>query len=1123
VTRDPIDVATGEVVLHQVDAEVAGALAMVFERTHVSSYRAGRLFGPSWASTLDERLEPGDGGVWFAAGDGMVLAYPPPVAGRPVLPEAGPRWPLEVVDGGYTITDPLLGRMRHFAGTELAAISDRNGHRIEFARTDGRIEVRHPGGCVLGVDLDAGFNGARAVALRVNGEVLVRYDHDGDGRLREVAGRSGEPLRFAYDDHGRLTGWTDRNGFSYGYVYDELGRGIRGEGSGGFLDVTLRYAEGVTTVTDSLGHATTYHLNEALQVVAEVDPLGGRTVSAWDRDDRLLSRTDPLGRTARFGYDVAGNLTSVVRPDGLRMTARYDALNLPVEIVEADGAVWRQEFDARGNLLAVTDPCDGVTRHVYDGRGHLAATTDVLGGTTRVETDAGGLLSAVTGPSGATTRFERDALGRVTAITDPAGGVTRFGWALSGELLWHATPDGASEHWRHDGEGNPVEAVDAAGGVTRVEYGPFDQPVAEIAPDGGRFAYAYDSELRLVAVTGPHGLTWSYAYDAAGRLVRETDFDGRAQSYAYDAGGRLRERVNGAGERVRYTYDVMDNVAEERSDGGVATFGYDAAGRLVRAANPHAEVRFERDALGRILAETCNGRTLTSEYDPAGRRVRRRTPSGARAAWSYDAAGRAAELRTAGGAIRFRHDAAGREVERHLGAGAVLAQSWTPGHLLSSQMVWGTAHRSYAYRADGVLTAVSDQTDGTRAYELDAPGRVTAVRSPQGEERYGYDGTGDITWARRADGAEERERTGTGLTRAGRLRYEHDAQGRVTRRTRTAPSGESAEWRYAWDADDRLVSVVTPQGRTWRYRYDPLGRRIAKQRLAAGGTEVEEQIDFVWDGDTLIERIGGGRVTTWDHEPGTYRPLVQSERAAQGGTRFLAVLTDPIGTPTELVDATGRVVARLRTTLWGEGDGDEAACPLRFPGQYRDDESGLHYNLHRYYDPAAGRFVSPDPLGLAPGPHPYAYVPNPTRQIDPHGLAPCTPQLHIAFGLTRDGRLKAFAATVNARTYFNLPREWYVGDFQATVRHVVDHPSVKISFNLTGVRSPRGSARRAGKYGSTIGLRRGREFMGKKAGYTDFELYQLSISPHAWSRVSWYRESRLPWRTGLKETGNPFG
>jgi RHS repeat-associated protein len=65
--------------------------------------------------------------------------------------------------------------------------------------------------------------------------------------------------------------------------------------------------------------------------------------------------------------------------------------------------------------------------------------------------------------------------------------------------------------------------------------------------------------------------------------------------------------------------------------------------------------------------------------------------------------------------------------------------------------------------------------------------------------------------------------------------------------------------------------------------------------------------------------------------------------------------------------------------------------PLRYAGQYADKETGLHYNLFRYYDPGVGRFTVQDPIGLAGGDNLYAYAPNPLTWIDPFGLTACSP------------------------------------------------------------------------------------------------------------------------------------
>ncbi len=140
---------------------------------------------------------------------------------------------------------------------------------------------------------------------------------------------------------------------------------------------------------------------------------------------------------------------------------------------------------------------------------------------------------------------------------------------------------------------------------------------------------------------------------------------------------------------------------------------------------------------------------------------------------------------------------------------------------------------------------------------------------------------------------------------------------------------------------------------------------------------------------------------TWDYRPGTFTALTQSERVSASDApqqvideRFYAIITDQVGMPAELVAADGTVAGYQQHTLWGGTlwRPDGAATPLRFPGQYHDPETGLHYNQQRYYDPVTGSYLTPDPLGLAPAPNPHAYVPNPLIQTDPLGLMSCAPK-----------------------------------------------------------------------------------------------------------------------------------
>jgi RHS repeat-associated protein len=356
--------------------------------------------------------------------------------------------------------------------------------------------------------------------------------------------------------------------------------------------------------------------------------------------------------------------------------------------------------------------------------------------------------------------------------------------------------------------------------------------------------------------------------------------------------------------------------------------------------------------------------------------------------------------------VAFRHDGAGREVGRTFGLGA-LTQTWDPANQLVSQVIVGEGGRAqsrgYRYGADGRPVEIADQLGGTRRYDLDPCGRVTAVHATNWRETYAYDPLGNLaaaTYPAPDDSAQgERESAGTLVRRAGRVSYEYDAQGRVGRAVRRTLTGLRQEWRYTWDADDRLVGVVTPDRTVWRYRYDPLGRRVAKARLAPDGS-VAEEVLFTWDGAVLAEqRTVAGETLTWDYDPGTYRVATQLRTTWDDVDRdFYAIVTDLVGTPSEMVTLDGRVVWRRTAGLWGSGvaAGEPGVdCPLRFPGQYHDVETGLHYNVARYYDPDLAAYLSPDPFGLRPAVNPHRYVDNPLMWIDPLGLSP------LPLGFTR--------------------------------------------------------------------------------------------------------------------------
>ncbi|MDK2125926.1 RHS repeat domain-containing protein [Parachitinimonas caeni] len=108
-----------------------------------------------------------------------------------------------------------------------------------------------------------------------------------------------------------------------------------------------------------------------------------------------------------------------------------------------------------------------------------------------------------------------------------------------------------------------------------------------------------------------------------------------------------------------------------------------------------------------------------------------------------------------------------------------------------------------------------------------------------------------------------------------------------------------------------------------------------------------------------------------------------------------SIHTDHLGTPREITRKAGEVVWRWEGEPFGnsppnedvDGDGKRLTFNLRFPGQYFDAETGRHYNYFRDYNPATGRYVQSDPIGLAGGMNTFGYVGgDPLTFSDPQGL-----------------------------------------------------------------------------------------------------------------------------------------
>ncbi|MEV6561597.1 putative T7SS-secreted protein [Nocardia sp. NPDC051756] len=940
----------------------------------------------------------------------------------------------------------LDGIEARFGNYAVSAITDRHHNRLRFHYdADGvPIEVTHSGGYRVRIDSDR----ARITGLSLLtddpdiGEFatpILEFTYD-ETDLIAVTDADGATTRYTYDADHRMTSWTDSNGNQMVNTYDESGRVVFQRGTAGILNCDYDYlplpdgSGRLTTITDSLGATTSHGFDRELQLRDIIDPTGRRTHIDYNADRRPLTITDPDGATTRYLYNDAGDRAKIIRPDGNSTEIEYLWRHRPSTITSPDGSISRREWTTDGDLAAVIDPAGNRTEFTYHPNGALATIVESNGARTTMQVDAAGLLTQVTQPDGTVTRIRHDAAGRPTHVIDPLGTATRFDWSPAGKLLRRTDPDDHTESWTYDGEGNTRSYTDRTGGVTQFAYGAFDLLHSRTEPDGSITRYTWDTERRVTAVHNPIGQSWTYEYDSAGRLIAETDYAGATTRYTHDRAGRIGAITPATGTTRHHRHDLLGRLTEITAGDEWIRYTYDPVGRVLSAVNgtgadPTHSLEFAYTATGSTAAERLDTRQpMLFEHDQRGHRIRRTTPSGAVATWHHDVTGRLDQLSADERDITFDYDPLGRltgwrvdelAITRgitavgqvtHQDVTAFPARSLSLGSGLSARPAPHLLRRDeFTYRPDGYLighTVARAQADRLhRDYSLDAAGRITTV-STNGNptERYTYDALSNIinsaTPATPSSSTpvaapafptddNRREYRDNLLVRDGRTRFHYDAAGRLIRKTTVRLSRKPDVWHYRYNAFDELVDVWTPDHQWWHYTYDALGRRTTKQHLATDGT-VLERVDYLWDGLHLIEQATSTSTIRWQYQPGSHTPLTQTTDVATIDREFYAIVTDLAGAPTELIDpTTAQSVAVAAADLWGRTNWrGKTSSPLRFPGQIYDPETGLHYNMFRYYNPDTGQYLTPDPLGLAPAPNPYAYTTNPLRFIDPLGLTP---------------------------------------------------------------------------------------------------------------------------------------
>ncbi|MDF4024661.1 RHS repeat-associated core domain-containing protein [Luteibacter sp. PPL201] len=722
--------------------------------------------------------------------------------------------------------------------------------------------------------------------------------------------------------------------------------------------------------TDGQGHALTIEAyDKAGRVVRRRDANGVLTdviynQRGWPASRTVRAKTDGTASagdaTTLLEYDLTGTLHRVTDPDGVTTTYGYDDAHRLTDVTDGAGNRRHYTLDAAGNVVQeqILDPAGTVTWSVSRTYNNLSQVIRVADGRGQVVFDAsatgdydpnGNLVHSV-GANGVQKENKYDALNRmVSAIADAHGSTASTANTTTSFIL--------------DTLDRLTAVTDPNGLTTTYGFDDLGYPKSLVSPDTGASSGTSDVAGHVLTHTDAKGVTVSHAYDALGRVTTDSYIDSSLNvSYHYDEAngvtgctrsapvGRLTRIVESA-VTTTYCYDNEGRVTEQRQKQGsvtdTTTYAYTLAGRLSGIAMPSgAIVVYTRNALGQITAISATPSNGSATSIVSGVTYRPMGPVD-----SYT-----------------------------LGNGQLVTRTYDANYAptdVNSRYFNAHYDRDAANQIVGLRDTPTTGTPETHVY--DALHRLTAVQSATFNESYTYNKTGDRLsktsdwWGSNATGTYTYQSGTHGLTDVGGQSTAVDANGAMTKsHTNGIP------FTYIYDGRGRVTEIHEYGLTEASFAYNVFDQRIRKSSIS-GNT-----LRFVYNeaGQLLGEYGASSRDYIW---------MDGLSVGTLDGTIPAYVVVDGMGTPRR-VDVGGGIGFwqwPAFTNPFGEAQasGWNYDFNLRFPGQYYDPEAFVVYNGHRYYDPATGRYIQSDPIGLSGGPSTYAYVgSHPFDAVDPSGL-----------------------------------------------------------------------------------------------------------------------------------------
>ena len=888
-----------------------------------------------------------------------------------------------------TVIDPAGGNIRYQYSDlsdvhNLTRAINQNGNSIYYEYDDqDRCISSYGDSDDLKVRLTFDPENKRTIIDDSRGNKTIR-EYNNDGLVTKFIDRLNNTETYTWDNDFNKPSITDKNGHATTKTYDPQGNVLTVTdplGNREFFTYESSYnllsshrdAEDNRTVysydskgnriivTDPYGNTTAYTYNSKGQVLTMADAKSQTTTYAYDDYGNTMTITDHLGNTTTFTYDEIGNRTSIENTKGDINTFTYDALNRVTKVTYPDNTYASFTYDGVGNKISETDPNNNTTSYEYDVNDRLKNITDALGSIITYTYDTEGNLISVTDGNGNQTSYGYDELNRVVYEINAAGITRTYEYDKVDNKLSQT-----------DGNGNTAQYVyDAANRLEKIVYPDSSQVLYSYNKLGKRTAmvdstgttiYTYDKLNRLLKVDGPGANnTVIYEYDSVGNRVKMTDHDGHDTIYVYDPANRLISITDFEAKITTYSYDELNNIIQAtHPNSTTAAYTYNNMNRLVNLVN-----------------KTSSGNIISSfdyQHDAAGRRAQVAIQDGT-ITYTYDAADRlVGEMRSAtqaSYAISYEYDTAGNRTKK-IKDGVTTTYSYNELNQLTKQRIEGVPPTRYI-----TVTGTVDDLTATTVKVNEITATIDGKKFTA-ENVLLQNGLNTVTTiAADLFGNSSTRQIQVTLDDTADAVYSYDDNGNLV-----CKSHQGSQFHYEYDYENRLTKVTKGGNVIATYIYNGDGNRI---RATEGNTTT----DYLYDGNNvIIERNPQGQTTTF-----YTRGLSMSGGIGGIISRRAGDISyyhyDALGNVVNLTDSSGSTIINYIYDAYGNvlSQTSSYTNPYQFSTKEYTPETGLLYFGARYYDPAIGRFVSEDPLGLDAGVNLYAYCNNnPISYVDPLGL-----------------------------------------------------------------------------------------------------------------------------------------